>query len=137
MALKFDCGRRTTSQCMNNPKKLHKTLQLMISPPPPPPPTPTPAIDKVSISLFRPCQLITMFTKDLCKMQRGRCVVHGILRPKYAPKIHIWPYLAMFGHSLHIWARQIWSSEVSLKRSCKMQFRCVTHRSIGPSSQKL
>ena len=37
----------------------------------------------------------------------------------------------------HIWARQIWSKGVSLKRSCKMQFRRVGLRSIGPSSQKL
>ena len=41
---------------------------------------------------------------------------------------HIW---------VHIWARAIWSSGVSLKRSCKMQFRRVGLRSIGPSSQKL
>ena len=37
----------------------------------------------------------------------------------------------------HIWALQIWSSGVSLKRSCKMQFRCVDIRLIGPPSQKL
>ena len=42
--------------------------------------------------------------------------------------MHIW---------VHIWARKIWSSGVSLKRSCKMQFRRVGLRSIGPSSQKL
>ena len=36
-----------------------------------------------------------------------------------------------------LWARQIWSSGVSLKRSCKMQFTRVGLRSIGPSSQKL
>ena len=35
-----------------------------------------------------------------------------------------------------IWACQIWSSGVSLKRSCKMQFKRVGLRSIGPSSQK-
>ena len=44
------------------------------------------------------------------------------------PNMHIW---------VHIWARAIWSSGVSLKRSCKMQFRRVGLRSIGPSSQKL
>ena len=44
------------------------------------------------------------------------------------PNMHIW---------VHIWARKIWSSGVSLKRSCKMQFRRVGLRSIGPSSQKL
>ena len=37
----------------------------------------------------------------------------------------------------HIWSRQIWSSGVSLKRSCKMQFRRAGLRSIRPSSQKL
>ena len=42
----------------------------------------------------------------------------------------IWP-------NMHIWARQIWSSGRSLKRSCKMRFRRVGLRSIGPSSQKL
>ena len=36
----------------------------------------------------------------------------------------------------HIWPRQIWSSGVYLKRSCKMQLRRVGLRSIGPSSQK-
>ena len=47
----------------------------------------------------------------------------------------------IFGHIWHIWAdtwaRQIWSSGVYLKISCKMQFRRVGLRSIGPSSQKL
>ena len=46
----------------------------------------------------------------------------------YLPNMHIW---------VHIWARQIWLSGVSLKRSCKMQFRRVGLRSIGPSNQKL
>ena len=36
---------------------------------------------------------------------------------------------------MNIWALQIWSSGVSLKRSCKMLFRCVDLVSIGP--QKL
>ena len=44
--------------------------------------------------------------------------------------MQIWP-------NVHIWARQIWSSGVSLRRSCKMQFRYVDLRSIGPPSQKL
>ena len=44
------------------------------------------------------------------------------------PNMHIW---------VQIWARAIWSSGVSLKRSCKMQFRRIGLRSIGPSSQKL
>ena len=39
--------------------------------------------------------------------------------------------------NMHIWVIQIWSSAVSLKRSCKMQFRRVGLKSIGPSSQKL
>ena len=38
--------------------------------------------------------------------------------------MHIW---------VHIWARAIWSSGVSLKRSCKMQFRRIGLRSIGPN----
>ena len=44
----------------------------------------------------------------------------------------IWPNML----NMHIWPRQIWSSGVSLKRSCKMQFRRIGLRSIGPSSQK-
>ena len=44
----------------------------------------------------------------------------------------------IFGHIwARIWARQIWSSGVFLKRPCKMLFRRVGPRSIGPSSQKL
>ena len=56
---------------------------------------------------------------------------------------HIWrAKICIFdGHIWHIWARiwarQIWSSGVSLKRSCKMQFRRVVFRSIGPSTQNL
>ena len=45
--------------------------------------------------------------------------------------------ICIFGHIWHIWARQIWSSGVSLRRSCKMQFTRVGLKSIGPSSQKL
>ena len=44
--------------------------------------------------------------------------------------MQIWP-------NVHIFARQIWSSGVSLRRSCKMQFRRINLRSIGPSSRKL
>ena len=58
--------------------------------------------------------------------------------PKTGRYINIF---GIFGHIWHIWARiwapQLWSSGVSLKRSCKMQFRRVGLRSIGPSSQKL
>ena len=43
----------------------------------------------------------------------------------------------IFGHIWHIWARQIWSSGVSLKRSCKMKFRPIDLGSIVPPSQKL
>ena len=61
-----------------------------------------------------------------------------ILRAQICTQICIF---GIFGHIWHIWARiwapQIWSSGVSLKRSCKMQFRRVGLRSIGPSSQKL
>ena len=53
---------------------------------------------------------------------------------KYAKYSQLWPN-TVFG--AHIWASQIWSSEVSLKRSCKMQFRRVDLVSIGPPSQKL
>ena len=49
-----------------------------------------------------------------------------ILRPKY----HDW-------HIWHIWARQIWWSGVSLKRSCKMQLRCIDLVLIKSPSQKL
>ena len=38
---------------------------------------------------------------------------------------------------VRIWARQIWSSAVSLKRSYKMQFRCDGLVSIGTPSRKL
>ena len=38
--------------------------------------------------------------------------------------------------NMHFWVRQIWSSGVSLKRSCKSQFRCIVLRSIGLSIQK-
>ena len=56
-----------------------------------------------------------------------------------------WPYWAQIRAQIrpntvfgaHIWTLQIWSSGVSLKRSCEMQFRRVGLRSIGPSSQKL
>ena len=45
--------------------------------------------------------------------------------------------LGIIGHIWHIWAREIWSSGVSLKRSCKMQFRGFGLRSLGTSSQKV
>ena len=37
----------------------------------------------------------------------------------------------------HIWERKIWSSGVSLKRSCKMQFRRIDLVSMRPPSQEL
>ena len=49
----------------------------------------------------------------------------------------IWPNMQNMHIWVLIWARQIWSSGVSLKRSCKKQFRRVGLRSIGPSSPKL
>ena len=57
-----------------------------------------------------------------------------ILRAQICTQICIF---GIFGHIWHIWARKIWSSGVSLKRSCKLQFRRIGLRSIGPSSQKL
>ena len=51
----------------------------------------------------------------------------------YAPICQIWLIMP----NMHIWVCQIWSSGVPLKRSCRMQFRRVGLRSIGPSSQKL
>ena len=47
------------------------------------------------------------------------------------------PNMAKYAFLAPILAGQIWSSGVSLKRSCKMQFRRIGLRSIGPSSQKL
>ena len=35
------------------------------------------------------------------------------------------------------WTRLIWSSRVSLERSCEIQFRRVNPKSVGPLSQKL
>ena len=56
----------------------------------------------------------------------------------YIWRAQIRTQITVFGRIwAHIWACQIWSSGVSLKRSCKMQFRRVGLRSIGPSSQKL
>ena len=55
----------------------------------------------------------------------------------HAQICQIWPNMPNMHIWVHIWARKIWSSGVSLKRSCKMQFRRVGLRSIGPSSQKL
>ena len=50
--------------------------------------------------------------------------------PKYAKYGLIWPNM-VFG--AHVLASQIWSSGVSLKRSCEMQFRGVNLAPIGPS----
>ena len=49
-------------------------------------------------------------------------LAHSNARPKYC----IWCIWA------RIWVHQVWSSGVSLKRSCKMQFRRVDPVSIGP-----
>ena len=62
---------------------------------------------------------------------------HLLLQPPESKDGDICILGCIFGHIwhilVHIWARAIWS----LKRSCKMQFRRVGLRSIGPSSQKL
>ena len=57
-----------------------------------------------------------------------------IMRPEITQICQFWPNKNIWARIL---ARQIWSSGVSLKRSCKMQFRRLGLRSIGPSSQKL
>ena len=61
-------------------------------------------------------------------------VLYFVYRSIHSQICQIW-------QNLHIWAhisvRQIWSSEVSLKRSFKMQFRRIGNSSIGPSSHKL
>ena len=44
----------------------------------------------------------------------------------------IWPNMPTTVFGAHIWVRQIWSSELSLKISCKMQSRRVDLMSIGP-----
>ena len=70
------------------------------------------------------------------KWQRGRPkkTIFEISPLKYASK---YAKIGQICILAHIWVRQIWSSGVSLKRSCKMLFRRVGLRSIGPSSQKL
>ena len=69
-----------------------------------------------------------------CKIFSGtpHLTIFGSL--KYVPK---YAEYAKYAFLAHIWVRQIWSSGVSLKRSCKMLFRRIGLRSIGPSSQKL
>ena len=57
--------------------------------------------------------------------------------PKYVPKYAKYGQICQICIFGCIFGRAIWSSGVSLKRSCKMQFRRVGLRSIGPSSQKL
>ena len=46
-------------------------------------------------------------------------------------------YVPQICQMLASWASQLWSSGVSLKRSCKMQIRRADLASIGPPSQKL
>ena len=62
---------------------------------------------------------------------RLNCILQDLFRDTKLDQI--WPNMP----NMHIWVRQIWSSGVSLKRSCKKQFRRVGLRSMGPSSQKL
>ena len=75
---------------------------------------------------------------------RLNCILQDLFRD--TPLDHIWRYqiraqICQIWPNMHIWvliwARDIWSSGVSLKRSCKMQFKRVVLRSIGPSRQKL
>ena len=81
---------------------------------------------------------------DKCKFSKWNtknCFSHSfvtsrakliVVHPNMHPNMHtwhIWPYLAYLGAPNLV--------RVSLKRSCKMQFRRVGLRSIGPSSQKL
>ena len=53
-----------------------------------------------------------------CKIFSGTPHLTIFCAPKYTK-------YAKYAFLAHIWARQIWSSGVSLKRSCKMQFRHV------------
>ena len=72
-----------------------------------------------------------------------KCWVFITLFERESPKATSAGYTRLLGTNMrpnmHIWAgiqtRQVCSSGVSLKRSCKMQFRCIGFRSIGPSSQ--
>ena len=72
---------------------------------------------------------------------RLNCILQDLFRDY--PIDHNWhaQIRAQIRPNTVFWARvvacQIWSSGGSLKRSCKMQFRRVGLRSIGPSSQKL
>ena len=111
-----------------------------------------------NIWLEGPIDLDQRVSTAFCKIFSGTPHSTIIGAPKYAPKygkiLHtFWdqiqqqlsPDQPSHGNIIYtsthilarIWARQIWSSGVSLKRSCKMLFRRVGLRSIGPSSQKL
>ena len=66
------------------------------------------------------------------RSMRLNCFLQDIFRD--APLDHIWhtqiraqirPNMPNTVFGVRIWARQIWSGGVSLKRSCKMQFRKV------------
>ena len=87
------------------------------------------------------CLLATSF----CLKPASLCSTSALTELHFARSFQrypTWPYLArsnMYPNTVfgaRIWVRQIWSSEVSLKRSYKMQFRCIGFRSIGPPSQK-
>ena len=43
--------------------------------------------------------------------------------------------MAKCGFGMRTWLRQLWSSGVSLERSCKMQFRRIDSVSIGPPAK--
>ena len=82
-----------------------------------------------------------LFWPGLCAIEIKNNMFTGLFIASFHPERMENGVFGIFGHIwhiwVHIWARAIWSSGVSLKRSCKMQFRRVGLRSIGPSSQKL
>ena len=81
------------------------------------------------------------------RLTRLSCILHELFRDTPLDHIwgaqiraqicQIWPNMPNMHIWVHIWARKIWSSGVSLKRSCKMQFRRADLASIGSPSQKL
>ena len=75
---------------------------------------------------------------------RPNCILQDLFRD--IPLDHIWhaqlraqirPNTPNTVFGARIWACKIWSSGMSLKRSCKMQLKRVNLVPIGPPSQKL
>ena len=89
----------------------------------------------------RSCKFRVRYSKVTLKSTPKLHKFASKTKTKMAKILHyqcqIWPNMPNMHIWVHIWAGAIWSSGVSLKRSCKMQFRRVGLRSIGPSSQKL